>query len=213
MNKPEAETHPSFGLARFSKVTSSPGASLFDSEIRHQHYITFTVSTAKRERQLNRDWLYGQEEIIEIAMSHAQFGALVSSFNDGSGVPVTITRRGQDLVPSPPYAPRMQHSVREVEQATDKLVAELAEAVEALRESFDNKAGRKETADKLRDIEIKLGNAKSNARYTANTFTEHVENVITKARYDIEAAALGAAEKGLNVGPSVAGLLGSADDV
>lgn len=197
----EPETHPSFGMARASRVSSSPpGASLYDSEIRHQHYVTFTISTGTRRRELNRDWLMADKEIIEISMSMAQWGALVSSFGEGSGVPVTITRFEGERIENPPYEPRMKQSTAEVVNATDKLLAEIEAATAAVREAYDRKAGRKEMSELLGWLENRLDVAKPNAKYAAETFTEHVEKVVTKARYDIEAQVQMAAERGLDAG-------------
>lgn len=43
------ETHESWILVRANRVSASPGRRLFDSEIRHQHYIRVTVSRCSRK--------------------------------------------------------------------------------------------------------------------------------------------------------------------
>lgn len=208
----DIERHPAFGVARFNKVHGT-GASLFDSEIKHDHYVIFEIDQASRKRDNNRDWIHPQETVVQIAMSEAQFGALVSSFGSGAGVPVTITRIGVESIEGPPYEPRMKQSVKEVEGAAEKLVAQIEDAREAVQEAFDRGAGKKEMKQLLFHLECMVGNAKANARYAANTFTEHVKNVVTKARYDIEAAVQMAAERGLSAGSSVAGILGTGDEM
>lgn len=187
------DSHPSFGLATFSRVTQGGGgASLFGSEIKHSHYVTFTVHRAERKRHLNMDWLFnlsGKPPVVEFSMSEAQFGALVSSFGSGSGVPVTLTFADGQQIPAPPYAPRMAESVREVEAATERLFSGVANAVKALRGAFDSKAGRIEMAKAIKDVESNVATAAPNARFVANQFTEHVETTVTKAKADIEATA------------------------
>lgn len=208
MDEIERETHPAFGWAQVNTVHGGDG-SLFDSEIKHQHYVVLRISHADRKRDLHRDWIHERGRIVEVAMSMAQWGALVSSFGS-SGVPVTLTWAEGDRIEPPPYAPRMEHSVSEVADASDRVFGSVADAIKELREVFDAKGGRRDMAAALRNAEIRLGNAKSNLTFAADSLTEHVENVVTKARYDIEAAVQMAAERGLDAGDPIAGLLGAA---
>src|SRR5205085_12031249 len=83
------ETHPAWALIGASRVQSGPpGATLFDSELRHQHYVTITLRQASRKRNLNRDWLHAESRlpIIEVAVSEAQWAQFVTSMNQGDGV-------------------------------------------------------------------------------------------------------------------------------
>lgn len=196
----EEERHPSFATLRVNKSRCTPGASLFDSEILHREVVTLTLTRAVRRREVNRDWIFATEQLAEVRMSAAQWAAVVSSFGDGSGVPVTLEWFDGESIDSPPFEPRLGLSIQEVRGATDKMVGEVTEAVEALRASFDAKAGRKEMAERLRDLEITLGNLPASASYTAQTFTEHVENTVTKAKSDIEAMVARHAEV-LGIGP------------
>lgn len=157
---------------------------------------------------LNRDWIHGETTpIIEIEMSMAQFGALVSSFGDGSGVPVTLRYANGKQVQKPPYAPRTAESLREVEEATDRVFDRVADSVASLRKAFNQKAGRVEMADQLRKVEWSVESAKPTTRFIAKSFTEHVENVVTKARADIEATAQMAAARGIESGEDIKRLL------
>jgi hypothetical protein len=106
----------------------------------------------------------------------------------------------------------MKQSVAEVEGASDKVFGEVADAAAALRKAFDGKAGRKEMQQAIWDLENRLKNAKPNLKFAADSLTEHVENVVTKARYDIEATVRLAAERGLDAGDAVAGILGTGED-
>ena len=132
------ETHPSFGVAGFSRISvGGGGIQLFDSSVPHQHYIELWISTAKRQRGLHRDWITsdGNDEIVRIAMSEAQFGALVSSFGQGGGVPVTISRRDGALVPAGPHESRLAVTAAEVAKAADKATEKVQEAVSVLVEA------------------------------------------------------------------------------
>lgn len=210
---PEREEHPSFGWCTVSRVHSSPpGVSLFDSEIRHSEFVQLRISTATRKRDLHRDWIHGDtHRLIEIDMSMVQWAELVSSFGS-SGVPVTLAWVSGERIESPPYEPRMAQSTAEVEGAADKVFGDVTGTVSDLRAAFENKAGRKEIGDLLRRLESTLQNAKPNLRFAAESLTEHVENVISKARFDIEATVQMAAERGLEAGSAVRALMSGEEE-
>lgn len=178
-DKHGAEVHPSFGMIGASRVSCSPpGKSLFDSEIRHQHYVRLTIQRAHRRRELNHDWIHGDQELIEVAMSEAQWASFVSSMNT-SGVSCTIQRYADEIfVPEAPYEPRMAQSVDYAATAADRMYDEVRERLEAVKE--------KPTKANIRALEHALDAVKPNVTYAAKTLSEHVEDVVTRARADIE---------------------------
>jgi hypothetical protein len=183
------ETHESWLLISAGRVTSTPGAALFDSELRHQHYVSVKVTRCTRQRSLNRDWLYGCETLLEMSMSMAQWGAFVSSFNT-TGVPATLEYlTGVGPVPQAPHAPRFEHSLNEVRNAGDKALAQVQESYAQVMEAFEN-GGKKAQREALRSMGHTLNNVPRNLEFVAESMTEHVENVVTKAKADIEAMAL-----------------------
>jgi hypothetical protein len=208
VNEDGDERHPAFGLISASRVSSSPGASLFDSEIQHQHYVTVRISTCVRKRDLNRDWLFGDRApFVEVAMSEAQWAQFVSSMNAGQGTACTIQRREDGDVPGVPYAPRLEKSMDEVHGAADK-------ALEQIRAAFAAYQERK-TVGNLRSLESAIRNAPSNMRFAAKSLTEHAENVVQKARADIEAMVVNKAQQlGVEAGDlgGVAQIAAPADD-
>lgn len=175
------EKHPAFGLVKASRVSSTPGAVLFDSEIRHREYVVLSVKRASRTRDLNRDWIHddGRADLISIALSEAQWASLVSSFGS-SGVPCTIQATETDhQVPGLPFAPRLEQSVAEVTDAADKTYARVKEALAAVEE--------KPTKANIRNLRLAVDHVGANLEFAAESLTQHVENVVQKARFDIEA--------------------------
>jgi len=173
------EVHPAWGLIGASRVSSTPGAPLFDSDIRHSHYVVVRLSRAKRKRDLSHDYKYGAEEIVEIAMSEAQWASFVSTMNVGQGVPCTIERIFMERMPGLEYEPRLAESMDEVANAS-------AKAMEAINEAFAAYSEKK-TAANLRSLEAAIANAPANITYTAKALSEHAENVVQRASADIEA--------------------------
>jgi hypothetical protein len=188
------EVHPGWGMIGASRVSATPGAVLFDSDIRHSHYVTVHISTASRKRDLNRDWLHPDQEFVEVAMSEAQWASFVSSMNTGAGVPCTIRRREKDYqVFEFPYEPRLAESMKEVRTAADKITKEIADAFVAYEVH--------KTVGNLRTLKYAIANAGANMEYAAKSLNEHAENVVQRARADIEAMVTSkAAQLGLEAG-------------
>lgn len=186
-----SETHESWLLIRANQITGS--RHLFDSEIRHQHWIQVTVTRCTRRRDLKRDWMMNGKVILEMDMSQAQWGAFVSSFGQGTGVPATLTRLDGE-VPQAPYESRLAESMAEVKDAGAEALAEVQAAAQALQEAFDAGAGKKVMRERLSTLNNRLGNAPANMAFAAESLSEHVESVVTKARADIEGMVLSAQE-------------------
>lgn len=198
--------HPAWGVAR-ANVHSSTGSQLFDSDIIHSRVVVLTISRATRERSLHRDWIHAADELIEIEMSQAQWGALVSSFGQGEGVPVTITRDQDGRVSDVPYEPRLAESIAEVRAASATGVEPIADAYQEVMDLFEAGAGKKALRDALTSLGHQVRNAPRNMEFAAQSLTEHAENVITKAKADIEATVADAA-RGLGLAPGDVAQLG-----
>ena len=177
--------HPSWGLVQVARVSSSRQR-LFQSDVAHSTYVVLSVKRAERKRELNRDWLYPGKEIVEIGLSHAQWGELLSSFNSGEGVPCTIMAVQQETMPSCAEEGRF-------EVARQEVVGTFKEALASVRDAHANldaaiatgKIGAiKKASEALR---VAVGNAPSNASFAADQFSRHAEDVVQKAKSEIEA--------------------------
>lgn len=181
------ESHPAWGLIGASRVQSGRGEALFDSDILHRHYVVVRLKRATRRRDLGHDWKHGGEQIAEVAMSEAQWASFVSTMNVGDGVPCTIESVGAERVPGVEHEPRLAESMDEVAAAGER-------AMEAVRDAFAAYR-KKKTADNLRSLEYAIANAPANMTYAAKTLGEHAENVVQRARADIEAMVVSKAEQ------------------
>ena len=180
------DTHPAFGVIQANRVSSSPpGQVLFDSDIRHQHFVKLTISDADRERDLHRDWIYERKTLIEVWMSEAQWAQMVSSMNAGT-TSVTIRRREADWdIPGLPFDSRLEISHTETRNAAHRMMEEVKAAMAAYKE--------KKSAENLRRLETAIRNTEANVEFAAKSLTEHSETVVAKARADIEAFVTAAA--------------------
>jgi hypothetical protein len=181
-----AEEHPAFGMISASR-TSGGESVLFDSDIQHQHKVRISVHSATRHRDLNRDWIHADmTPLVEVEMSEAQWASFVSSMNT-SGVPCTLRRVGEQWdIPGLPYDPRLGHSMEEVRGAAKKVFDRATKAMaayDALPKDATPKTKR-EAVDKIRSA---LMHVEANMDFAAKSLNEHAENVVQRARADIEA--------------------------
>lgn len=94
------ESHESWIAVSANRVQST-GTRLFDSDVNHQQYVVVRVARMTRKRNLNKDWMSESTPLLEMSMSLAQWGAFVSSFGSGTGVPATLTRLLGERVSDP----------------------------------------------------------------------------------------------------------------
>lgn len=166
------EAHPAFGVAVVMR-RSGGGRSLFQSDLRHNETISLSVHEATRKRNLNHDWVHPGRELVEIEMSLAQWGSLVSSMGLGSGVPVTIRRTEHDrYVPEIPHQPRTAENLREVREVTDRMYGEVKTATAALHEAIHEKKGVRATKEALGALENAVAQVGSNAQFTVDSLVE-----------------------------------------
>lgn len=181
----EREDHPAFGMiGAYRTSISPPGSSLFDSDVRHQHTVVVKLSHAARSRDLHRDWIHGREEIVEIEMSEAQWASFVSSINT-SGVPCTLRRLQGEQIEQLPFAPRLEASMRETREAAHRAFDAIVEALDAYEATLKGPAQPRR--DALGTLRAKIKNAMPNVDFAGKSLAEHAENVVQKARADVEA--------------------------
>lgn len=197
-----ADVHPAFGMIGASRGSSTPGQVLFDSDIRHGHTVTITLYRATRKRDLNHDWVHGGvKPLAEVEMSEAQWASFVSTMNVGSGVPCTIRKTETDWdIPGLPYDPRLAHSMDEVRTGAHRTFDRIQRAMAAY-DALDPKCPAKERRAAIDEIRNATRHAQSSLDFAARALNEHAENVVQRARADIEAMVLdNAAKVGLAAG-------------
>ena len=192
-----AETHPAFGVATVTRSQGTPRA-LFQSDLKHSETITLTVLTAERGRSLMHDWVHPRKTLVEIEMSLAQWGALVSAMGIGSGVPVTLRHtETQTYVDDLPYEPRIGTVVDEAKGAVGKLMERVKERYAVLRAAVDEKQGVKAIREATHSLGYAIDGAESNTEFAMKSVQGAAEHVVSQARADVEAHILQAARSGL----------------
>lgn len=178
--------HPAFGQIGISRVTGS--TNLYGSDFRHNTSIVIRIARSELRRELSRDWHFARESLIEVALSEAQWATFVSSVNVGDGVPCTIERLGGKLVPGIPHRDEAHSYKTEADQAMQaslKALEELKTELEA------NTAGlsKAKQAPLIAKVDRSIRELKSHMPFIAESFSEHMEKRVEKAKVEINSFA------------------------
>lgn len=185
------DTHPAFGVAVVSRPVST-GTTLFQSDLQHKEFIRLTIGHAERVRSLNSDRVHETGQVIEVDMSLAQWGSLISSIGIGSGVPVTIRRTTEGATPDLPYEPRIAENLAEVRNSVKAALSEVDDSLEFLEEVIESKGGIRAVRDALRTHKAKVANAPANAEFAVKQAAKAAEKITHQAKTDIESHVLNA---------------------
>lgn len=183
--------HPSFGLIRAGRISSSHPIKLFDSVHGHRDAMSIEITGARRIR--NEDThttsIYQEEQHIEILMSEAQFAHFISSPNTRTGTPCTIQYIGRNKVEECPVDDTHKNYKKELHQdMTDILttVERNLQRVEELnsKKSPLNKDEKQELYDMMYFLRQEL---RSNIPFLTQRLQEDMNKVVEQAKTDIEA--------------------------
>lgn len=194
------ERHPAFGTVSLHRISASPGAVLFQSDVRHPEYMRISVHEATRKRDLHHDWVHPERMICEISLSMAQFASFVASTGQGSGVPCTIEWTGTGSQetggrPGLTLASRLSLTHDEVRAAAHDAFGKIQTAEAAYEAALNGHAPAAERKKALADLRAAIANATLNVDFAAKKLNEHAEAVVEKSRADIETMIIRMAER------------------
>lgn len=181
------ETHPAYGMIGASRVSATPGYSLFGSDFLHGNFIAIRIQHAALSRGLSKDWVHstGEPMIVELLVSEAQWATFVSTLNMGEGVPCTLSRLNGREVPG------IESATDRVDQFSEEVSDTLKDALTALEELRDS-APTKKLREKAENAIMQL---KSNLPFVARQFDKHAEKTVERAKIEVSAYVTGAIQR------------------
>lgn len=173
--------HPAFCQIGASRVSGR--TNLYASDFGHNAFMTISIRRSELHRNLFNDWHYGKEELIEVALSEAQWATFVSAPNVGSGVPCTLQHFSGKIIPGLP------DPIARSDQFSDEMkksAAESLEALDELAEMIDALGLPKGKASQLKE-QNRVARAKlaSTIPFIVKQFDEHLEETVEKAKAEI----------------------------
>lgn len=179
----EIVRHPSFGMASVHHVSGV--ANLYGSDFEHHHYVVLEISKSYMQRDLSRDWHFGKEQVVQIALSEAQFVSLVANPNT-TGVPCTIEYIGGQMIPGLPRRDSTRLYSKDVEAKMEKAAAALRKHRDEIAAAV-GKLPKKTQAEVLGPLDAAIRELDQNAPFVMRSFGEHIEDTIEKAKVEVEA--------------------------
>jgi hypothetical protein len=183
----EYQKHESYGMVRFSRITSSGQKNLFGSSITHSNTITLTIGRGEVKRDLNREWFFSHEDIVEVEMSENQFAELITTLNAGSGIPCTIRRLEGKGIEDPPYENKRQLFENEFRDDVKKIGANLNTLAVELQQLLDEKAPTRVFREFVNKVKMVAQDVCANLPFVQKSFNEAIDKTVTEAKSDIEA--------------------------
>lgn len=175
-------THPAFAQIGASRVSGS--ANLYGSEFNHQHYMIISISRSELNRSLSRDLPFAREELIEVALSEAQWATFVSTPNHGSGVQCTLTRHQGKMIPGiPRQKPNSERFAEELKQS----IAEIRNDLKNLADGLDGPLAKSKVSELKKQLEWISEKIIGNTKFVADQFDEHMEMTTEKAKIEVNA--------------------------
>lgn len=184
----EYKSHPTWASLQISRVSGQ--ATLFGSQVQHQHFIELRVCPMKRKHDLGQDWYYAEPmPYIEIQMTAAQFAEAITSLNMGSGVPCTLNSLNGKMLPRPPAEESEPERVRQyVNEKTVESRQEIKAAQARLDEILAKPTIGKADRATIKDLNEKISNlVRRDLPFYMEQFTEATERVTAKAAAEFEA--------------------------
>lgn len=186
-------THPAFGQITMSMVQRGKDTRLFGSDLGHHQTVKIRIHTAKVNRNINRDWIYGGKQILEFEMSSAQFAQFITSNGQGCGTPVTL-RYAPDfdapLVQIPyikPIETRHEQLRKEIKDSAQKEMQKVMDGIQRLQYLADSgKIGKKDLNAALFSLKCSTENLPVNLAYSVESAEEALEKATSDAKIEVE---------------------------
>jgi len=187
------ETHPSYAVASFTRRSGL--ATMFDSEIEHQHYIHLSIRegesrTDPRLANQSRARTKGARPLVEVRMSESQFARLITNMNSGEGNPVTLESHNGFAVAGPlPAEPFVKRQSDRIDKFGDEVKGVVNPVIDELQQFVDDKKRPtlKQMQEVVHSLKIRCKNLKSNAEFVTDMLREDTEDAVSRAKAEVDA--------------------------
>lgn len=184
----EVLNHPAFGTISVS-VPTGGDSTLFGSDIGHNERVCIRITTADVRRDLSRDWIHPQKEIVELEMSHAQFAQFISSHGNYAGTPCTL-RWIRDIGEIPGIANvETKHETfrREINDAAKKRLEHIRAEIAKLGGLIESgKLPKKELRDIQAQLRRHVEQLPGSMEFVVKSAEEALEKATSDAKIEVE---------------------------
>jgi hypothetical protein len=204
--------HPSYGVIGVSRVSGNQP--LFDSDVIHGHFIEITIREAEKVRTgFTHEHVFGQNVVMQLRMSFAQFAQMITTQNVGDGTPCTLHYvKGDDKEPyatqwggrpDPPDPEPFINKFKSVGKDRAQVILDnIDKATEGLKKLLEgiDKPTKANLATAAAAMASARQEVKSNLPYIMECLEEEMEVKLSNAVTEFESYVAGSLqEKGLEV--------------
>jgi hypothetical protein len=189
-NDSEIIQHESFGKISFSRIQTT-GETFYGSELKQSHYIQMEIHESEVKRDLSKEWFYTRGKMLaRIRMTSGQFSELITSLNQGSGVPCTVeVIDGKVKEKLPKIMNRKEFVHNKFKERMTDFAKSIAEKQLKAKELVKKKTlSKQDIQDLTRHIDWLTQEVKSNIPYFAECFQEIMDEVVLEAKKEVENA-------------------------
>lgn len=185
----EKTTHPSYGTIVFNRLHSSGERALFGSSIKHRNTISMELRHAEITRGLHQDWVYGDNLIARVEMSYSQFAEAITSFGQGSGIPVTINYTEMDgRIPECDFVSKREQFTDEFKAKKEAVMEESQQLLQDVVDLFSQKktltkSDKEQIMSKLKRLNMDIS---GNMDFIVDQFNEQMDKTVMEAKGEIE---------------------------
>lgn len=183
-------THPSYGMVQFNRSSNSRGTRLFGSSLKeHYNTVRLRIGSGTLIHTLNHDRYHGslRGEYIEVELSAAQFAEVLTTMNQGSGIPCTIRYFNGERIEDPP----------EIETEVERIKSSFGDSLKTMIANMRNTKTKieglaKSLSGKARDeirrsLDYMIMQLESNTPFVMEMFNEASGKVVIAAKHEIDA--------------------------
>jgi hypothetical protein len=163
---------------------------LFGSSIKdHSSTVLLYIRRAEISHELSADRVFGWNEIIEIELSQAQFAELLTTMNQGTGVPCTIRRKDGQKIEDPPESFVEAERVREgFDDGLKELTTYITKQIEELEIALNETKLSRKAKEKIMWILGKtLQEVESNWPFVLKQFNRATDRIVVAAKSEVDA--------------------------
>lgn len=183
----EVMRHESFGQIRFARVNGR--STFYGSELEQDHFIEMTVRQSEVRRELTRDWYFDYgKTLVQIKMTAGQFSELITSLNNGCGIPCTVqVLDGKPLQPMPVQESRKEVIHRQFKDRMKMFADEIRSKKDTAKEIVKKKTLSKADIQNLSFLlDWLTTEIEGNIPFFAECFQETMDTMVFEAKTEVE---------------------------
>lgn len=187
--------HPSFAMARFSRVHSGAPNRFFASDVDCRSWIELSINKAceyyRNGEKYPSTHFNGRGEYIRVAFTPSQFAELLTTLNVGDGSPCTIKRLDNQCVEDIPdnFSPNsLDYQKQLYKDSMEEFNLQVKNSANEVNELLKKKTLSKADKEKIKDVFNYISTqVNSNIPYFFDTFKETTDKIVNHAKSEIDA--------------------------